>query len=412
MKEKVVFALDIGSGSIKLMAGYELDGKPFALNVLTYQMPGLMREGVISDVGLLSDAVKRLVHQMEENIGLKVNKLIASLPPVNLQIYEATKTMNVLSPQGRVAIADISNLHSLFRKETIGEQYHQLGIVPIVFVIDNKREFEVLPLGETSNNIQLTANIHFIDGHLFESFQQLSKRVGIPIRKVVVDSHAIGELLPRYMPMPDEYILIDMGDRLTTISFIAMNRLYYSYAFDLGGHHLTEMISVEYDIDYQKAKNIKEKYGYQTHENYFDGVIHKDTTKQNSTFRQSQLNVTIERFYEQFQEEFNRHYESLIEEIGEGVPFNQLPFYVVGGAGKLKGLHYLLSNLMSNHQITCVRLPSFGARSMELITPLSLIKTASKYTPNSSEDKPLVTPIEREKTKPKQSVFNAYEDEL
>ncbi len=56
-------------------------------------------------------------------------------------------------------------------------------------------------------------------------------------------------------------VIVDIGARSTTCSIIERKVLKVSHSFDISGNNLTERVARALSIDYQKAKELKRKYG-------------------------------------------------------------------------------------------------------------------------------------------------------
>lgn len=411
--EKVVFTLEIGTGSLKLVAGYELDGKPVILDVAIGYVPGQIRDGSFSNPEESILTLKKLVKQLDTNTGLKVDNVFVAIPPFGLQIFSSSKNTTIISQQNRVEIVDINNLNTMFKRESIGEDYFFLGVVPQAFIIDDGRNFALAPIGEKSTNITLQAYIHFINRKFYDQMTSIVSGAGLKLRKTVVDAHSIGETINLYNKMSSEFLLVDFGEQITSISLFSNNFLIGSQSFDYGSHHLTDLLALDLNIDYGQAQILKEQFGYDTSLDIIDGTVLSIPEKSGLLITQSQLNLAIERYFEQFNLEFERFVNSLLSDCAQGIDPGQLRILLTGGGSKLKGLLTLLVPTLSRENLSLLRPQPFGARQAGLAASIGLIRIAAKYSKAGDDRKPPVATIERvTPVIKKKKNFNAFEDEL
>lgn len=412
--EKLTFVLDVGSGSTKLIAGYVLDQKPIVVEAFSASVPHQLEDGRLANIDMSATIAAKLISQMEKSVGQKVAEVVLTLPPHGLQIFEATKTTNIISQQGIIATMDIKNLHNLFRKEKIGDQYVQIGIVPEIFELDDNIQFETAPIGEMSNNITLTANIHFGDRQIYQDYTDLAKRLELKIRRLVADVHGLGELLSNKPELPEEYLLIDFGSALTSVSFIAQGRIFGTTHFDIGARHLSDQIATMFDLPFEDALKLQEQFGYDSRENYFDGVvypsIHDPEVKVKIT--QSMLNRAIESYFDAWMKELRRYIGAPPQEMAGEVDFAHLPWVLIGGGRRLKGFADLYQTFGGYSDYRIPKIDVIGARSPIYASALGALLVAEKYSLINEENLIPVTNVERVKTNKRKPSYNAYEDEL
>ncbi len=411
--EKITFALDVGSGSTKLVAGYVLNEQPLVLEALSMNVPHQLENGRIVNLDISAQVIKKLIAQMEKSVNQPVSSVAVTLPPHGLQIFEATKTTNIISQQGIIALMDIKNLHNLFRKESIGEHHALLGIVPEIFEIDNQVQYTKPPIGEISNNITLTANLHFGDRLIYQDYLDLCKKVDLKIRRFIVDVHASVEMLSLLEDTPEEYVLIDIGAAITSLSFVAGHRVYVATHFDMGGRHLTDQISTQLGITFDEALRLHEQFGYDSRDDFYDGIVYQAQEQAGEMkVTQSHLNSVIVRYFDAWVTELNRYIDVLQEEVHAEMHIKNLPWLIVGGSRKLHGFADLLTNHRLSEQCTFPKFMVMGARSPSFGPALGTIYTVSKYTATNEEAVAPVTSVERVKDIKKKPSYSAYEDEL
>lgn len=407
-----IFILEIGFGSIKLLAGYEMNGRVHVLDTQSMSISNLIQFGKISDAALVSSSIKKLLRQCEQTLNAKIDTLNLVLPPIGFELAEGQKRTNVLSNSGIIALTDIANLFGYFKKDEFSKDHGLVMIVPKVFVLDGDQQFLHVPLNERSTNLVVHADVHFILKDLIIQVQTLFAGMGIKIKRTVVDAFAIAELLPLYdTQLPPSYMLIDHASNYTSMNLIDQGRLTASYGIDIGGEQLTAIIANQFSITYQEATHLKEFYGYDTRSNSLEGFVFQGKTTADSfiSIMQSQLNETIYQFYKVFVEEMTK----VLTYYGppeSAINVSDLPMYWVGGAIQLKGFTSLMQTLyrQANHIFPNVKV--IGARTPNFLPLLGTIHIAQKYIAVQDERNKPVPTIERE-VKPKKPL-SLYDEDL
>lgn len=410
---RLVYALEIGSGSVKLIAGYELNGKPQALDVQTVAIPTLLHFGKITDPALVGNTIKKVVRQAEMNLNVKIDQLHVIVPPIGFEIADGNKRTNVVSQQGAITELDISNLHTLFKKDVFSKEHAQVTLVPNQYLIDGDQSFTTIPFGQRTTNIVMYADVHFIYKELFDQIGSIFNSIGLKVRRILVDAFTVSELLPQFIgDLPNGYVLVDHAANLTSVSLISDHRLNSALAFDIGGEQLTAIIANQFSIATEDAAKIKEYYGYETRKSHLEYVVFRGKTTADSavSITQAQLNETIYNFYKLFFEELYK----LLKNYGPADAFidiSDIPIYWIGGATQIKGFLALCQEFIRYTSSTLVQLKVIGARPSGYYPALGAIRVDAKYPIFNDEKVKPVPTIERD-VKTAKGKINVYEDDL
>jgi len=411
--ENITFVLDIGSGATKLLAGYVIEGQPIVLEALKVAIPQQITQGRIAKIDSSVNAVKTLIIQMEKSLDVKIAAVTLVVPEHDLQVFAGRKTTNIISQQGIIAPMDIKNLNNLFKKESAGATMAQAGIVPEQFILDDENVYDQPPLGLTSNNISLDANLHFIRRDIFQDYLDVCAKVGLKIKKTVVAAHGISEVTAALLETPEEYLLIDLGGKTTSVSFIAANRLYAAVTFELGGYDLSEAIASGLGLSFEDALRLQEHYGYDERENTYDGIIFRSSGETGpKTIRQSELNQVITPFFKTWLEQLASVPSELQRHVQAAIDFASLPWMFTGGARKLQGFRALYGSMRGHEPYIWPHLDVIGARDPQFAAGLGALFVTDKYAALTDEVLIPVTNVQRVKGTSKKAQYNAYDDEL
>ena len=385
--ERRLACFEISSDAIKLLIGYELGGQVYCLYKATKTLPGLIKSGRITDPDGLIKALAEFhnVRDEEAKIAISISEIHIVLPPIGLQIYQNDKTTNVIAPNNEIAKIDITNVISLVKKDSIPGDNAIVDIIPDEFVLDNGERYSNPPLGKKSSSLTIKAKIHALPDAIATTFHRLANQSGFRVKKACVSTYCIAELFRSYTDLPQSYLLLDMGGRLTSLSLIGNGSPYSSASFYYGGDDLTEEIAKAFHITFEAAERLKKEYGYNTRKLSFDPPIvnSEDETGALCQFYQADLNAIIEAHYKEFNAKLLNAKATLLAKYGD--KYDSFPLLVTGSASLLKGLDTFLSQALPKSALIHPRPRSIGAREPGYSALLGLILASSKYV-GSLED--------------------------
>lgn len=384
--DKLTACLEISSDAVKVLIGYELGGAPVVLYRTKKELPGLIKEGQITDPNSLIRALADL-HTLNDEaarLRISVSEICFILPPIGLMVYESDKTTNVVAPNNEIAKIDIANVVSLVKKESIPGGNSIVDIIPDEFVLDDGSRYANPPLGIKSTSLTIKAKIHALPDNVSATYNRLVSQAGYRVKKASVSTYCIAELFKTYPDLPTSYILVDMGGRLTTASFIGEGSPYSSASFFSGGDDLTEEIAQAFDCTFATAEKLKCEYGYRDVIRAYDPALPLgDEDEGKDEFHQRHLNEIIANHFEQYGAVLGNAISSLMARYGG--KFDHLPIVFTGSASLLHGLPKFMEKALPGRP-TYYPIPrSIGARDPGYTALLGLLLCSSKYT-GSLED--------------------------
>lgn len=398
--------IDIGSGSIKMLVGYELSSKPVILHTMQSEYFPLISQEALVNPEKTGQVIKQMYNDMKVHFGHGFDQIQVVIPPMQLDVYHGEKRTNTVDQNGIIHAMDIQNVHSMFSKEIVGTGLTQVCIVPVSYQIDGDKTSLNPPLGEVTQNIVLQAYVQYIKTDFLNSIIQLFKTININVKRYILDCQGIADMLEsQYQEYPDTYVMLDHGAQITNINLISQHKLIRSVAIENGSEQLTQLIAFRFHIEAVEARKLKEVFGYEKREQVFDGVIYQ---KQEIAIKQSQLNEVIEEFYGLFVIEVNeklKHYE-VDKQLND---IRDLPLMIVGGGSNLIGLKTLLRDLGHQQGVEKPYIKTVGARKIQLLSSLGGLRFAHRYKVIEDDVRHHVK-LERESSNTKRR-FTNYEDE-
>ena len=381
---KTVAALQISNSYYELIIGYVLDEKVDILYKVRNPLSVSYKDGDIYDFGSLSDDLSK-INNIEANISghklrINVNEIVLVLPSYGLEVYHTSKTTNTVSNISKIARIDISNALALVKKEKLPNINNVLvDIVPNYFKLDNGKEFIVPPINETSLNITLDANVYTLPGKMVKELKAVCEKAGLKVVREVISPIGVSNLLQGLRYKQDTYLIVDFGNKTTTLSFIGKNTLYSSNFFSIGIDDLVERYMEEMQISKEKAIEIKNTYGFDVRKTEYSPAIVSnvglDGVKRN--FTKDDISYITLNYLKQWLGMFKGSFDNLMYNYQKLK--NTITLVFIGEGSRLNGLKdYVLKNYNSN-PLEILTLPTVGCREGEFVSCLGAIYTASSY---------------------------------
>ena len=396
--EKPIAAIELGSKKLKLVVGYEIDGKVYVLYTLVKPYGHAIEAGSFVDPNKVSQTIESVREFTDPSAKLKLNisDVLLCIPPYNLGIYQTRQVTTVVTEDSKISNLDIKNIYALIRNSAYPLNDKALvDVIPESFTLDHGRIFARPPLGESSSTLTVSAKVQTLPKLLVDNYQNVLSNGGMISRRNVIAPLAAAELIASYPGMPSSYILVDIGSSVTTVSFVGNNALYGSTFFNWGGDNITEKIIESFNINEADAEKYKIMYGIDNREMNFKAPIctTDDGTGHEVHHMNDELNAIIKGELDIF---VNYLKEAVNEVVSQhDKTYSSFPMLLVGGGSELNGLvNYITPKVMSE-TVQVVSSKTLGARNPTFFNCLGMILTHSKYLNLNDEAHPKVGQVTR-----------------
>ncbi len=374
--DQPILVLDIGSGSVKALVGYELSSRPVILHTMQSVYLPVFQGDTILNPQILATTIKRLVTDMETHMGFPLHHIEVVIPSYQLNVFHGEKTTNTVDPHGSIHPMDIQNLHSMFQKEVVKGPFAQVCLVPVAYTIDGQKVSINPPIGEITSNILLQAYVQYISQSFFEALQGIFTMIQMPVKRFLLDGQGMADLfLSHHKDMHSAYWIMDHGANATSVHLISQHQLIHTIMLETGAEQLTSYLSTRFGLSLEKARQLKEKFGYESREPLFNGLVYADD---GITIRQDALNQALQEFYEPFIEEANDALAHV--DVDQRLQdLRDLPIYFVGGGSQLMGIETLFASIGLGQGVQKPFIKTVGARTLKSMSTLGGLRFAHRY---------------------------------
>ena len=396
--EKPIAAIELGSKKLKLVVGYEIDGKVYVLYTLVKPYGHAIEAGAFVDPNKVSQTIESVREFTDPSAKLKLNitDVLLCIPPYGLGIYQTRQVTTVVTEDSKISNLDIKNIYALIRNSAYPLNDKALvDVIPESFTLDHGRIFARPPLGESSSTLTVSAKVQTLPKLLVDNYQNVLSNGGMISRRNVIAPLAATELIASYGDLPNNYILVDIGSSVTTVSFIGNNALYGSTYFNWGGDNITEKIIESFNINEADAEKYKMMYGIDNREMNFKAPIctTDDGTGHEVHHMNDELNAIIKGELDIFVNYLNDAVNAIVSQHDKS--YRNFPMLLVGGGAELTGLVDYITPKVLSETVQVVSSRTLGARNPTFFNCLGMILTHSKYLNLNDEAHPKVGQVTR-----------------
>ncbi len=256
---ELVVGLDIGTTKICCVVGEMFDDRTEIIGVGTVPSLGL-KKGVVVNIESTVNSIKQAVKLAEESAG-------CDLRSVNVYVGIAGNHIKGFNSPGIVAVnnreikqADIDEVVTAAKTVKISENQRIIHVMPQEFMVDDHTGIQN-PVGMTG--VRLVTNVHIVTADIgaVHNLVTCCNKAGLQVAEVVLESIASANSVLSKDEMELGVALIDIGGGTTDLAIFCDGTIRHTCEIGLGGHNLTNDLSVGLRTPLQEAERLKEDFG-------------------------------------------------------------------------------------------------------------------------------------------------------
>lgn len=251
-------SVDIGSDSIKIVVCELFKNKLNLLAASSVKSKGI-KKGLITDIEAASVSLKKAVNEVEEMLGIKIKKIMASIPSYFAEFTVINGEVNISSEDLIITGEDIINVLQDGMHNKQNSTREMVTIIPIDFTVDDKTGIKE-PKGLVGSKLKARAVMVTTPKKNIYSVVSLIENIGIEV--VDISLNSIGDIYAFKTKEMDDQIgaVINIGAETTSVSLYNKGIIVKNSMIQLGGKNIDNDIAYMYKIDVQTAFKMKEKF--------------------------------------------------------------------------------------------------------------------------------------------------------
>ena len=256
----IIVGLDIGVSKVSCVIGQV--NKFSEIEVIGYGLSNNsgIKRGQILDYERVSQSIKDAVNSAEQISELSVNSSYVNIKGMNVRIEKVVMESEVERPNDGMTVNDIYNLYTKIQISTRLERDEQIiDILPSAYVV-NGRVYKDEPIGAFCKTFQMEVEVVIAKGDYIEGIQKALKYADLRIDGLILETLATSNIIL----MPEEkqagVLMLDIGGGHTDISVYKNDKLEFYTTLPVGGDHITNDISLTFNISTDEAEKLKRQY--------------------------------------------------------------------------------------------------------------------------------------------------------
>lgn len=252
----VYTSVDIGSDSIKIVVCELFQNKLNLLAASSFKSQGI-KKGLITNVELASKALKDAIRSVEGMVGIKIKKVIASVPSYFAEYNVVKSEIEIPEEVGYVTGEHISEL--IQRASVRREDREIVTIVPVDFRINDQLVVKD-PIGKPVKKLSMRGIM--VTAHKKSVYSVIGLLDLIGVEVVDISLNNIGDLWAFKNKDIDKKIgvIVNIGAETTNISLYNKGIIVKSAVINMGGKNIDNDISYMYKTDSVTANKLKHKF--------------------------------------------------------------------------------------------------------------------------------------------------------
>ena len=302
--------------------------------------------GEITNTKGCVEELKKALTSINDMLGIKINKAICLLNPVNLRMDIIEGSSQVLDPEN-ISGVDISNLLNNAINDIDLEDNELVTSTPINFVIDGDRKVKD-PKGLMGNRLDSKIVISSINKSSLYRVLEVLKLAGVDTVDICFKSTGDYYVMKNNNLDNQTGAIINIGEKSSNISIFNKGIQIKNSTINMGSLNVDKDISYIYNLDLNTARDLKENFSYATHDDADDSetetVIDKESNKK--VINQLELSKVVEARMKDILNLCSNEIKNLTN--------RKISYIIVtGGLSEIKGMDHLIDIYYGNIGILC-----------------------------------------------------------
>jgi cell division protein FtsA len=256
---EIVVGLDIGTTKICCVVGEVTEDATEIIGVGIVPSLGL-KKGIIVNIESTVNSIKQALRLAEETAG-------CNLRAVDVYVGIAGNHIKGFNSPGILAInnreikkVDIDEVITAARTVKISENQRVIHVMPQEYMVDDHTGIQN-PIGMTG--VRLVTNVHIVTADIgaVHNLVTCCNKAGLEVADIVLESIASANAVLSPDEMELGVALVDIGGGTTDLAVFYDGTIRHTCEIGLGGHNLTNDLSVGLRTPLQEAERLKEDFG-------------------------------------------------------------------------------------------------------------------------------------------------------
>lgn len=258
MLKNIFTSIDIGSNNIKVVVCELHNNKLNLLAASSVSSKGIKR-GMIVNTDEASKSIKEAFEKVESMLGIKIKKVIASIPSYFAEFTYIKGTVNVVNEENLIGSDEVVDVLGVAMEGKLTNDKEMVTIIPVDFKVDDKGGISN-PLGHSGKLLSARAIMVTTPKKNIYSVVSVLENLGIEVIDIMING--IGNIYSLKTRDMSDLVgaVIDIGSETTTVSLYNKTVIVKNSIIGVGSKVLDNDLAFTYKIGKDDAKKIKETF--------------------------------------------------------------------------------------------------------------------------------------------------------
>lgn len=256
----LVVGLDIGTTKICcIVAEVEETGGLIVSGVGISPSEGLKR-GVVVDIEATTNAVKEAVHRASQQSGRDITSVYVGVTGEHISSLNAKGVAAITHADREIRQEDVDRAESQARVIVVPPDREILHAIPRSYSVDGQNGIKH-PIGISGTRLEVESHIVTGATTFLQNVVKCVTRAELTVNELVLEPLATAEavLLPAERNLG--VCVVDIGGGTTDMAVFQDGEIYYSAVIPVGGHHVTNDLSLLLKMTIEDAEALKKTHG-------------------------------------------------------------------------------------------------------------------------------------------------------
>lgn len=360
---KIFTALDIGSNTIKVVVGEFIGTKLNILSAVKVTSRGYVNNYILDKEALIS-CIKEAISKTEEELNIKIRKVILNVPTYNLD-FKLTDGRVELE-ENVVKSNDIVRLLQDVSKNKIDHKNELICTLPIMFKVDD--EETINPYGKHGNILYVKSILVSTDKKAIYDLATIVNSCNLDIIDITTTGLADYYNFKSKELDTKNIAIVNLGSTTTNISIFSKGIFINNKIIDDGGFYIDKEIASVYSLKRNETEYLKEKLAL--------AVINNADEKETITLtNKNGEEITVNQY--ELSKIVSEKMDNLLKIIKKNINLltkKEISYIIItGGLSEIKDINLLINNVF-NKNGKIGKINNLGARDNSYSVALGMLK--------------------------------------
>jgi len=257
----LVTGLDIGSKKIRALVGTKAENKSGVEVLVKEEVPSEgMRKGAVVKPKRVSEKVKNILHQINQDVGEKINEVVVNLGGSHTSCRFSEGSVIVSRADHKISQEDIDRVIKGAKTFSLPRNKEILDVYPKEFRVDKEKGIKQ-PLGMKGVRLEVEILAVCAFSPYLGKLTEAVLGAGVEIEDLVPSSLASAKAVLSKRQKELGVACLDIGAWTSDLAIFEEGDLIHLAVFPMGSSHITNDIAIGLQTEIDIAEKIKKEYG-------------------------------------------------------------------------------------------------------------------------------------------------------